>query len=410
MPRFRHAITTSLTVCAALLPSVTRAQAPAAPTPTPTSLTTQAGPLRVERLAQLENPWGMAYLPDGRLLVTEKPGRLRIVAAGALTPTAITGVPRVASRGQGGLLDVAVDPAFATNGFVYLSYAELADSQPPAGARDPGDPRFGSFVDSTDAELKGGAVARARLDGTTLRDLKVIWRQLPKTIGRGHTGGRLVFGTDGTLFITSGDRMRFDPAQDSSTNIGKVVRINTDGTIPANNPFTGRAGASADVFAMGSRNAIGAALHPTTGQLWINEMGPAGGDEVNIILAGRNYGWPRVSNGDNYDGSQLPDHVRDSSFAKPAMSWIPSISPSGMIFHTGKLFTQWRGNVLLGGLSSMALFRLTLTGDKVTGSEMITVGKRVRDVIEAPDGAVLILTDGPTGELLRLTPAASRAP
>lgn len=406
MHRFLRAITATLIVSAANLPQTAHAQAPTPAMPTPASLQSQSGPLRVERLATLASPWGMAYLPDGRLLITEKAGQLRVFAAGTLSAP-ITGVPTVASRGQGGLLDVAVDPAFATNRFVYLSYTELADSQPPAGTRDRGDPRFANFGDSLDAELKGGAVARARLDGSTLRDVKVIWRQLPKTIGRGHTGGRLVFGTDGTLFITSGDRMRFDPAQDSSSNIGKIVRINTDGTIPAGNPLAGRTGVSTDVFAMGSRNAIGAALNPATGQLWVNEMGPAGGDEVNVIAAGRNYGWPRVSNGDHYDGSHIPDHLRDSSFTRPAISWTPSISPSGMLFHSGTLFTPWRGNALLGGLSSMALFRLTLNGDKVAATEMITIGKRVRDVIEAPDGAVLILTDGPTGELLRVTPAAA---
>ena len=261
---------------------------------------------------------------------TQTPGRLRIAAGGTLAPTAITGVPRVASRGQGGLLHVAVDPAFATNSFIYLylSYTELADSQPPAGTRDRGDLRFGNFIDSLDAELKGGAVARARLDGTTLRVVQVIWRQLPRMIGRGHTGGRLVFGADGTLVITSGDRMRFDPAPDSSSNIGKVVRTNSDGTIPADKPFANRQFTARDVFSTGSRNAIGVALNPTTGQLWINEMGPAGGDEINFVEAGRNHGWPRVSNGDNWDGSAIPDHVRDSTLAKPVTSWTLSISPS----------------------------------------------------------------------------------
>lgn len=396
-------LTASITL-AALAPL--SAQAPASVTPTPTSLQSQSGTIRVERLTQLVSPWGMAHLPDGRLLVTERSSRLRIFSAGALSAP-ITGLPKIGTRGQGGLLDVAVDPDFARNGMVYLSYIEVADSQPPATARDGGDPRFGAFIDSLDAEVKGGAVARGRLVGNALSDVKVIWRQTPKTIGRGHFGGRLVFGADGKLFITSGDRMRFDPAQDSSTNIGKVVRINSDGTIPADNPFANRQGAARDVFTTGSRNAIGAALNPTTGQLWINEMGPAGGDEVNVIEAGKNYGWPRVSNGDNYDGSAIPDHLRDSTFTKPLVAWTPSISPSGMTFHSGKLFTNWKGNALLGGLSSMSLFRLTITGKDVTGTEQIKFGKRIRDVIEAPDGAVLVLTDGPTGELLRLTPGTT---
>ncbi len=367
---------------------------------------TQTGGVMVERLAKLDNPWGMAYLPGGRLLITEKPGRLRIFERGTLSAP-IAGVPAVAYHEQGGLLDVAVDPDFARNGLVYLSYAELADQQPPAGTHDTVEPRFAAYNDTLDGQLKGAAVARGRLEGMQLRDVRVIWRQMPRTIGRGHFGGRLVFAPDGKLFITSGDRMRFDPAQDLASSIGKVVRINPDGSIPSDNPFVGRQGALGDIWAVGSRNALGAAIHPASGQLWIHEMGPAGGDEVNIIAAGRNYGWPRVSNGDNYDGSQIPDHITDKQYDVSAASWNPSVSPSGMAFHSGRRFTQWRCNALMGGLSSMALIRLTIDGSRVSGIEMINMRKRIRDVIEAPDGAVLLLTDGADAELLRLTPRAS---
>lgn len=387
----------------AAAPVLAAQQAPAAPPPT--ELRTQAGAVSVEPLARLDNPWGMAYLPGGRLLITEKPGRLRIFSNGQLSAP-IAGVPRVDYKAQGGLLDVAVDPGFARNGLVYLSYAEPAPQQ-PANAREPGDPRFGAFIDTTDVTLKGGAVARARLDGNQLRDVRVIWRQTPKAIGRGHFGGRLVFAPDGKLFITSGDRMRFDPAQDLASSIGKIVRINADGSIPADNPFASRAGAGRDVWSYGHRNQLGAAINPASGQLWIHEMGPLGGDEVNVVTPGRNYGWPRVNNGDNYDGSPIPDHATSKAYELPVQSWTPSISPSGMAFYAGQRFPQWRGNVLLGGLSSMALFRLTVDGTKVTAVETIAVGRRIRDVIEAPDGAVLVLSDGPQGELLRLAPRES---
>jgi glucose/arabinose dehydrogenase len=365
---------------------------------------TRTGPVGLERLVALEEPWGMAFLPDGRLLITEKPGRLRIWAEGKLSEP-IGGVPKVAYREQGGLLDVEVDPDFARNGLVYLSYAEAAEQQPP-NAQDTPDPRFGGYFDKEDNVLKGGAVARGRLDGQQLRDVEVIWRQVPKTIGRGHFGGRLAFAPDGKLFILSGERMRFDPAQDTSSNLGKVVRINADGSTPPDNPFAGKAGAQADIWSLGHRNPLGAAINPATKQLWVDEMGPKGGDELNIPQPGRNYGWPAVSNGDNYDDSPIPDHATRPDLAAPAFYWFPSISPSGLMFYTGSLFPQWQGNAFIGGLSSETLLRLTLKGDKVNGEERIAVQRRIRDVIQAPDGAVLVLSDGKNGELLRLTPAA----
>ena len=365
---------------------------------------TKSGPVAIERLATLEHPWGMAFLPDGRLLITEKPGRLRIWSGGKLSEP-VGGVPKVAYREQGGLLDVEVDPGFASNGLVYLSYAEAAEQQPP-NARDVEDPRFGGYFDKEDNVLKGTAVARGRLDGAELKDVKVIWRQTPKTIGRGHFGGRLVFAPDGKLFVLSGERMRFDPAQDPSGNLGKVVRVNPDGSIPPDNPFAGKTGAQADIWSLGHRNPLGGAIHPATGRLWIHEMGPKNGDELNIPEPGKNYGWPVVSNGEHYNGSPIPDHPTRPDLAAPAFYWHPAISPSGLIFYTGTRFKDWNGNAFIGGLSSETLLRLTLKGDKVDAEERIGVQRRIRDVIQAPDGAVLVLSDGPKGELLRLTPAA----
>jgi glucose/arabinose dehydrogenase len=367
------------------------------------TVASKAGPINVESLVKLDNPWGMTFLPDGRLLITEKPGRLRIFADGKLSDP-IAGVPKVAYKGQGGLLDIEIDPGFANNQLVYLSYTEPAEQQPP-GAKDTIDRRLGAGFKADDPELKGAAVARARLDGNALKDLKVIWRQVPKTLGRGHAGGRLVFAPDGKLFITSGERQRFEPAQDLATNLGKIIRINADGSIPKDNPFVNQQGARPDVWSYGHRNPLGASLHPETHELWINEMGPKGGDELNLVKPGKNYGWPVVSNGSNYDDSPIPPHSTHPEFEPPKFFWNPVISPSGMIFYTGSQFPQWRGNAFIGGLSSKALVRVTLEGDRATGDERIDMGKRIRDVIQAPDGAILLLTDGGNGELLRLTPA-----
>jgi glucose/arabinose dehydrogenase len=387
---------------AALLPLLVTA-------PTPAQAPAASSTVRTERLATLEFPWALAALPDGRLLITEKPGRLRIFANGQLSPP-VENVPRVVYRGgmfeQGGLLDVAVDPQFAQNRFIYLSYVEAADPQ-PANAADTVDPRFGGFGDPKDNIQRGGAVARATLDGNRLGNVQVIWRQVPKTIGRGHFGHRLAFGRDGTLFITSGDRMRFDPAQAMDSNLGKIVRINTDGSIPRDNPFATRQGARQDVYSVGHRNALAAAVHPTSGQLWVWEMGPLGGDELNVIQAGRNYGWPVVSNGDNYNKSPIPDHPTRPEFVAPVRTWTPVIAPSGALFYGGTLF-PWRGSALVGGLSSQAIIRLTVDGTRVTSEERIPMAKRIRDLIEASDGSILVVTDDRAGELLRVRPAAAR--
>jgi glucose/arabinose dehydrogenase len=324
----------------------------------------------------------MAFRPDGRLLVTEKPGRLRIFAGGKLSEP-IAGVPQVAYRDQGGLLDVEIDPDFARNQLVYLSYAEAAETQ-PANAKDTHDPRFGPPPPpgKEDNVLKGGAVARGRLDGMQLRDVEVVWRQEPKTIGRGHFGGRLVFA------------------------LGKIVRIHPDGSVPADNPFQGKAGVHPDIWSLGHRNPLGAAIHPATRALWIHEMGPWNGDEINVPEPGRNYGWPVVSNGENYDGSPIPDHPTRPDLAAPLYYWHPAISPSGLAFYTGTLFPKWKDNVLVGGLSSEDLFRLTLQDGQVRSEERLGLRRRIRDVIQAPDGSVWVLKDGKDGELLRLAPAA----
>jgi glucose/arabinose dehydrogenase len=362
-----------------------------------------ASSVRVEQLATLEFPWGLAQLPDGRLLITEKPGRLRIYADGKLSAP-VEGLPSISYREgqseQGGLLDVAIDPDFTRNRTIYISYSE--EVAPPAGAKADDDRRFGGFLDLTDNRMRGGAVARAVLDGTRLSELKVIWRQEPKQISRGHFGHRIVFGQDGTMFITSGDRMRFDPAQDTKSNLGKVVRINRDGTTPKDNPFA--SGGRSDVWSVGHRNMLAAAVHPTTGQLWVLEMGPLGGDELNLIQRGRNYGWPVVSDGDNYDKSPIPDHSTKPAFEKPVRTWTPVISPSGALFYQGTMF-PWRGSLVAGGLSSKALIRLAISGSSVTSEERIDMQRRVRDVVEARDGALLVITDEKSGALLRVTPA-----
>ena len=362
-----------------------------------------ASSVRVEQLATLEFPWGMAQLPDGRLLITEKPGRLRIYADGKLS-SPVGGLPSISYREgqseQGGLLDVAVDPDFTRNRTIYFSYSE--EVAPPTGAKADDDRRFGGFLDLTDNRMRGGAVARAVFDGTRLSDLKVIWRQEPKQISRGHFGHRIVFGPDGAMFITSGDRMRFDPAQDAKSNLGKVVRINRDGTTPKDNPFAGDG--RSDVWSVGHRNMLAAAVHPTTGQLWVLEMGPLGGDELNLIQRGRNYGWPIVSDGDNYDKSPIPDHATKPEFEKPVRTWTPVISPSGALFYQGAMF-PWRGSLVAGGLSSKALIRLAISGSSVTGEERIDMQRRVRDVVEDRDGALLVITDEKNGALLRVTPA-----
>ena len=367
------------------------------------TIPTQGGDLRVERLAALEEPWGMAYLPDGQLLITEKPGRLRIYSGGILSAP-ISGVPNVVYFGQGGLLDVAVDPDFTRNQFVYLSYAEAAEPQPP-GIRETVEPRLAAFQRLEDQVLKGTAVARGRLGNGALHDVTVIWRQVPKTVGRGHFGGRLTFAPDSTLFIGSSERMRFDPAQDLASNLGKIVRIQRDGKAPPDNPFVANRAARPEIWSMGHRNIAGMAFQPGTGLLWSVEFGPKGGDEFNIITKGANYGWPLVNDGLNYDDSPIPHHATRPEFVRFVRTWAPVISPGQLMFYTGAQFPQWQRNALVSGLSSQAIIRLTIEGEKVTSEEVIPMGRRIRTILQGRDGSLLVLSESPNAELLRITPA-----
>jgi glucose/arabinose dehydrogenase len=343
---------------------------------------TSSGQVRVETIARgLAHPWGLAFLPDGRMLVSERPGRLRVVSRGGGVSTPLVGVPRVFARGQGGLLDVALAPDFAASRWVYLSYAESG----PGGA--------------------GTAVSRGRLGPAGLQDVQVIFRQVPKVDGTNHFGSRLVFSRDGRLFVTLGDRFKFNPAQDLASHLGKIVRINPDGTAPADNPFAHTQGARPEIWSYGHRNVQGATLHPTTGMLWVHEMGPRGGDELNVPQAGRNYGWPLVSWGRHYDGRAIPSPASRPDIAGSLRQWSPVIAPSGMTFYTGSLFPAWRGSLLIGGLVARGVVRVSLQGQQVTGEERISLGQRIRDVRQGPDGAVYVLTDETSGEILRLTPA-----
>ncbi len=333
----------------------------------------------------LEHPWGLAFLPDGRMLVTERPGRLRYVDAAGKLSAAIAGVPAVKSAGQGGLLDVVLDPAFASNGIIYLSYAEA------------GEP-----------ELAGTAVAHGRLVGDRLEDVKVIFRQHPKVDSRHHFGSRLVFGGDGKLFITLGDRgSQRGLVQDLGTHIGKVLRINSDGTVPADNPFVKREGARPEIWSLGHRNVQGAALNPQTGELWGHEHGPRGGDEVNVMRPGLNYGWPVITYGREYHGPSIGEGSAKAGMEQPLHYWVPSIAPSGMAFYSSDVIAGWKGNVLVGALAAMQLVRLQVdAAGRVQHEERIAMKERIRDVRVGPDGAVYLLTDtGAKSRLLRLSPA-----
>ena len=344
-------------------------------------------PFTMDEVATFDEPWAMTFLPDGRLLVTEKPGRLFIVTPEG-QKSAVTGVPPVAYGGQGGLGDVVLHPEFASNSVVYLSYAE-------AGSGD----------------TRGAAVARATLfleddGGGRLDNRLVVWRQIPKVTGGGHYGHRIAFDDDGFMFITSGERQKFDPAQDMQSNLGKVVRLHDDGTIPEDNPFHADGGIAAQVWTLGHRNPLGIAFD-ADGRLWAHEMGPRHGDELNLVVAGRNYGYPLVSNGDHYSGEPIPDHDTRPDLEAPVAYWVPAISPAGLVIYDGDAFPQWRGSALIGGLSSEALVRVELGDATATEVERFRWGARIREVEQGPDGTLWVLEDDrddSEGRLLRLIP------
>lgn len=356
----------------------------------------QSTAFTVTEVADFDIPWAMAFLPDGRVLVTEQRGTLKLYTPGGGT-TEISGVPEVAYLGQGGLGDVVLHPDFADNELVYLSYAEAGDGN-----------------------TRGAAVARAKLvlndGGGELRDLEVIWRQVPKVDGGGHYGHRIVFGPDGYLWISSGERQKFDPAQDMRSNLGKIVRLNDDGSVPGDNPFIDEAAERGDVttqiWSLGHRNPLGLAFDPS-GRLWTVEMGPAGGDELNLVQRGANYGYPIVSMGDHYDGQVIPDHQTRPDFKAPAAFWKPVISPSSLLIYSGSEFPQWQGNAFVSGLSSEAIVRIELDGDNAREVERFAMGMRIRAVEQGPDGAIWVLEDeregrGGQGRMFRLTaPAAA---
>ena len=351
---------------------------------------TQGPAIRVQTVAEgLDHPWGLAFLPDGSMLVTERPGTLRHVTAAGEVSEPITNVPEVDARGQGGLLDVTLDPDFTENRLVYVSYAEEGEGG------------------------NGTAVARGVLaaDNAALGQVEVIFRQQPKVDSTAHFGSRLVFDGQGHVYVTLGERSDSEfreQAQDLNSHLGKIVRLEPDGSVPADNPFVGQDGARPEIWSLGNRNVQAAAINPETGVLWEIEHGPRGGDELNVIEPGANYGWPVVSLGINYIGTP----VGSGEASAPGMvdsiyHWTPVIAPSGMMFYGGAAFPAWQGNLFVGGLKSTALVRLELDGDSVTHEERLLedLDLRIRDVAEGPDGAIYVITDEGDGEILRIAPA-----
>jgi glucose/arabinose dehydrogenase len=355
-----------------------------AATSAPDIIKTEAHTLRIVKIVSgLEHPWGHAFLPDNRIIITERPGRLRIVESGHLNPEPVAGLPAIAARGQGGLLDVALHPNFVTNQLVYLSYSA-------AGA---------SGV--------GTEVARGKLVGNRLEDVEVIFRMTPKSKTGKHFGSRLIFDREGYLYITLGDRGEKKRAQLSDDHAGSVIRLHDDGRVPADNPFVGRQGWQSEKFTLGHRNMQGAAIHPETGEVWTHEHGPQGGDEVNIIRPGINYGWPMITYGVNYvTGTQIGEGTHKAGMAQPLYYWIPSIAPSGMTFYAGDKFPRWQGNLFVGALKDQMLVRLSLNGEKVVSEERLfkNLLGRIRDVSQGPDGYIYLLTDEADGMLVRIEP------
>jgi glucose/arabinose dehydrogenase len=357
---------------------------PTAAVAQPKAQSVQDAPFTVTPVVKLDEPWAMTFLPDGRMLVTEKKGRLRVVATDGKLGT-VSGVPEVDHGGQGGLGDVVLHPKFASNGFVYLSYAEKGDG-----------------------DTRGAAIARAKLTldaagGGALSDVRVIWRQQPKVTGRGHFGHRIAFGPDGMMYVSSGERQKFDPAQDMNANLGKILRLDDGGGVPKGNPFADQGGVTAQIWTLGHRNPLGLAFD-AQGRLWEHEMGPRHGDELNLIERGRNYGYPIVSNGDHYDGRDIPDHATRPEFEAPKAFWVPAISPAGLIIYQGTKFPAWNGDALIGGLSARALVLVDIDGTNAKEAARWDMNQRIREVEQGPDGDVWLLEDGTGGRLLRLAP------
>ena len=339
---------------------------------------------RIVQLAEsLEHPWSLAFLPDGRMLVTERPGRLRVLSNGKLMTEPVAGLPEVTPRGQGGLHDVVPHPDFGKNQLIYLAYAARGEG-------------------GVSTEL-----ARGRLVGQRLTDVQVLFRQLPKTSAGQHFGGRIVFDGKGHVYLTLGDRGERERAQRANDHAGSVIRLHEDGRVPRDNPFVGRPGWKPQKYTLGNRNMQGAALHPRTGLLWVHEHGPQGGDEVNVIRPGVNYGWPVITYGRNYGiGTRIGEGTEKEGMAQPIYKWVPSIAPSGMAFYAGERFPRWKGNLFVGALRDRMLVRLVLDGERVLKEERMLKGVlgRIRDVRVGPDGLLYLLTDDDHGMLVRLEP------
>jgi len=331
----------------------------------------------------LVQPWSIAFLPDGRMLITERPGRLRVFANGKLEPTPLAGVPKVAATGQGGLLDVCLHPNFARNRVLYLSYS---------------------------AEGAGGnatTVARAELGDGGLQGVAVIFEALPRAAGGLHFGSRIVFDRAGQMYVSTGERYNRPRAQSLADPAGKIVRLNDDGSVPPDNPFVGRAGVRPEIFSFGHRNPQGLAMHPVTGRIWEVEHGPRGGDELNLLKAGANYGWPLATHGIDYNGSIISPNKSLPGMEDPLRVWTPSISPCGLCFYTGTAFPGWKGSLFTGGLSAYALFRIELDGERYVDEERLIEGRLpyIRDVRQGPDGLIYLVTHSDDGGLFRLDPA-----